>query len=233
MRELTEVVGVDGCRDGWIAVAASPDLSDASARRHPDIASLVAAHPGAVIVIDMPIGLADDEQGRGADAEARALLGPRRSSVFTPPCRDALYQTDYAAANAAQRRVTGKGLSKQSWMIAPKMREVDRMITPELQGRIVEGHPEVAFMLAGGAPMAAHKSKLHGLFARMRLLAALGLRAEALAADLPLGTDAQPDDLVDACILAVVGARTLRGEARRLPIRPRLDRRGLAMEIWG
>lgn len=230
---LTEVVGVDGCRDGWIAVSAAPDLSGARAFHHSDLATLISAHPGAVIAIDMPVGLVDDDKGRGADAEARARLGPRRSSVFTPPCRDALYAPDYPSANAAQRRVTGKGLSKQAWMIAPKMREADAALTPALQERVIEGHPEVAFALAAGAPMSVHKSKFHGLFARLRVLSALGLRPEALAADLPAEIDAQPDDLVDACILAHVAARRLRGEARRLPDRPRRDRRGLLMEIWG
>ncbi|MEL7464969.1 MAG: DUF429 domain-containing protein [Pseudomonadota bacterium] len=233
MDDLIEVVGVDGCRDGWIAVAAAPDLSGASAALHGDLASLIAAHAKALIVIDMPIGLADGEEGRGADAAARAILGPRRSSVFTPPCRDALYEVDYPAANAAQRRATGKGLSKQAWMIAPKMREADQALDPELQRRVVEGHPEVAFTVAGGAPMTTHKSKLHGLFERLRVLAPLGLRAEALAADLPGDIDAQADDLIDACILAHVAARRLRGEARRFPAAPRRDRRGLAMEIWG
>ncbi|MEL6791821.1 MAG: DUF429 domain-containing protein [Pseudomonadota bacterium] len=233
MNGLTAVVGVDGCRDGWIAVTAAPDLSRAAASHHGSLASLIEANPTAMIAVDMPIGLVSDAEGRGADAAARAILGPRRSSVFTPPCREALYAPDYLAANAAQRRVTGKGLSKQAWMIAPKMREADAALTPALQGRVIEGHPEVAFALAVGAPMTAHKARFHGHYERVRVLTRLGLRPEALAAALPNAIDAQPDDLIDACILAHVGARALRGEALRIPERPRIDDRGLRMEIWG
>lgn len=233
LANITEIVGVDGCRSGWLAVSAAPDLTRARAHHYPTLAALIAAHPEAMIVIDMPIGLANDAEGRVADVAARALLGPRRSSVFTPPCRDALYASDYEAANAAQRRVTGKGLSKQSWMIAPKMREADQALTSQLQSRIVEGHPELAFTLAHGAPMTTHKSRFHGLFERLRVLSSLGLDPAALAKDLPQDIDAQPDDLIDACILTHVAAKRLRGAARRLPDTPRIDDRGLSMEIWG
>lgn len=230
--ELTRAVGVDGCRGGWIAVHAAPDLTGAEARFWPTLADLIAAEPSAMIVIDMPIGLVEGREGRKVDEAARAMLGPRRSSVFTPPCRAALNAPDYPTANAVQRQVTGKGLSKQAWMIAPKMREADGVVTPALQARIREGHPELAFATAAGAPMTAHKTKLHGLFERLRVLHRLGLDPASLASGLPTPTDAAPDDLIDACILAHVAARCLRGEALRLPEAPLRDGRGLAMEMW-
>lgn len=167
-----------------------------------------------------------------ADTAARAQLGPRRSSVFTPPCRDALLAADYPAANAAQRAATGKGLSKQSWMIAPKMREVDAAMTPALQTRIREGHPELAFTVAAGAPMKAAKRALYGMFERMRVLDEIGLDPSALAESLPFDINATPDDLTDACILAHVAARCLRGEAVRTPEAPAIDAQGLSMEMW-
>ena len=185
-----------------------------------------------MIVIDMPIGIAAGREGRRVDALVRAELGPRRSSVFTPPCRAALYAGDYPAANAVQKERTGKGLSKQSWMIAPKMREADAAMTPALQARVREGHPELAFAIAAGAPMAAHKSRFHGLFERMRILRRLGFDPASLAADLPIGIDAQADDLIDACVLAHVARRCLTGDARRFPEAPARDERGLAMEMW-
>jgi predicted RNase H-like nuclease len=153
--------------------------------------------------------------------------------VFTPPCRAALAAPDYPAANAAQRAMTGKGLSKQSWMIAPKMREIDAVMTPALQSRVREGHPELALTIASGAPMTAHKTKLHGLFERMRILHDFGLDPAALTTDLPAGIDAAADDLIDACILVHVAARCLRSKAERLPDAPATDARGLVMEMWG
>lgn len=227
-----QVAGVDGCRQGWLAVIARPNLSAPRAEVFPCFATLLAALPTALIVVDMPIGLVTGREGRVVDAVARARLGPRRSSVFTPPCRAALDAPDYPAANAAQRKMTGKGLSKQSWMIAPKMREIDAAMSPTLQSRVREGHPELAFTVAAGAPMAAHKSKLHGLFERLRVLHRVGFDPAALASNLPPDIDAAADDLLDACILAHVAARCLGGIAERFPPAPATDARGLVMEMW-
>lgn len=181
----------------------------------------------------MPIGLVTGPEPRVADAATRKRIGKRRSSVFTPPCRAALAAPDYPAANAEQRAMTGKGLSKQSWMIAPKMREVDAAMSPALQTRVREGHPELAFTICNGAPMLAHKTKLHGLFERLRVLHGLGFDPAALATDLPISVDAAADDLLDACILTHVAARCYRGEAERVPAAPATDARGLSMEMWG
>ncbi|MGB0498492.1 MAG: DUF429 domain-containing protein [Rubricella sp.] len=223
-------VGVDGCKGGWLAVAGRPPRL--SARFFPTFADLLEAHPDAMVVVDMPIGFAEGREGRIVDGLMRGRLGSRRSSVFAPPCRDALYAEDYATANAINRKVTGKGLSKQAWMIAAKMREVDAAITADLQGRIREGHPEVAFTEAAGAPMTHHKTKLHGLFARLAVLQGLGIDPANLIDTLPPDIAAQPDDLIDACILAHVAARCIDGTALRLPDDPARDARGLAMEIW-
>lgn len=226
------VVGVDGCRGGWLAVAAAPDLCTARAGVFPDFAALLSAFPTALLVVDMPIGLVSGREGRLVDRAARARLGPRRSSVFVPPCRAALAAPDYPSANAAQRAMTGKGLSKQSWMIAPKIREVDAALTPALQERVREGHPELAFAVAAGAPMQATKTSFHGLFERLRLLEALGISPALLARGVPEGPVAAPDDLLDAAILAHVAARCLQGQAECLPEEPAVDARGLRMEMW-
>lgn len=231
------VVGVDGCPGGWIAVAAEYGATSARpeiarAGFFPRLGDLLAAYDGAMIVIDMPIGLVAGPEGRGPDKPARALLKARRSSVFTPPCRAALQAPGYSAANAAQRRAAGQGLSKQAWMLAPKLREIDSVMTPALQDRVREGHPELAFALAAGAPMAHTKRRMHGLFNRIRFLATLGYDPIALSADLPPEVDAAADDLVDACILAHVAARCERGEALCVPDAPAKDPRGLRMEIW-
>jgi hypothetical protein len=51
------VVGVDGCRGGWLAVRLSRD-GNSDCRIFPDMASLWAAHrQAALILVDIPIGL--------------------------------------------------------------------------------------------------------------------------------------------------------------------------------
>lgn len=126
----------------------------------------------------------------------------------------------------------GQGLSKQAWMLAPKMREADAEITPETQDRVFESHPEVAFATAAGAPMAHPKRSFHGAFERLRVLHSLGFNPATLATNLPEAVEAQPDDLLDACILAHVARRRIAGNAIRLPERPERDERGFRMEIW-
>jgi hypothetical protein len=81
-----------------------------------------------VIALDMPIGL--PERGpRACDLEARRLLGPgRASSVFPAPIRPVLVATSYDDACQIRLQVEGKKLSRQAWVIVPKIREVDDML---------------------------------------------------------------------------------------------------------
>ena len=192
---------------------------------------------------DMPIGLAD-EAARACERDARALLSPlRHASVFSPPRRGMLAFDDYAAANAwgkAQaKRLTGAekggGLSRQAWMIAPKIREVDAFMTPARQARLAEAHPEVAFWrLNGGKPCAHAKRAADGRAERRALLAANGLDPDPHFADLrkAAGGGAGLDDWYDACALALTAKARLEDAAVRLSDDAR-DARRLVMEIWG
>ncbi len=127
------VMGMDGCRAGWVAFKTElPTLT--TSIELIDIASLLRIRPSdlAYLTIDIPIGLMDGS--RACDKAARKLLGrPRGSSVFSPPCRAALGAADHAAASAMNLRITGKGLSQQAWGIAPKIKQVDDAMTPECQ----------------------------------------------------------------------------------------------------
>jgi hypothetical protein len=77
-----------------------------------------------VVAVDMPIGLSDNSSRR-ADVEARKLIGPRRSSVFPTPVRGALDGETYEEASALSRELTGKGLSKQTFALKPRILEID------------------------------------------------------------------------------------------------------------
>jgi predicted RNase H-like nuclease len=126
-------------------------------------------------------------------------------------------------------------VSKQGFHLFPKIRELDRLLTPALATRVIESHPEVAFaVLNGGRHMALPKKVKNrpnpaGLDERRDLLAAHGLPSEITAARPPRG--AGPDDLLDACVLALVAGRVLRGEAMSFPERPARDIRGLPVAI--
>src|SRR5918911_328826 len=82
-------VGADGTRGGWAAAVLYTD-GTTRLQLFGDVAELAAfrEEAGATVAIDIPIGLLDTVGFRTCDRQARALLGPRPSSVFAPPARD-------------------------------------------------------------------------------------------------------------------------------------------------
>lgn len=87
------LVGVDGCKAGWIAVRCDPGMAPSVAVFASFTALLASLPDDAVIAVDMPIGLPafSSKGGRGPEALVRPLLGNRQSSVFSIPSRAALY----------------------------------------------------------------------------------------------------------------------------------------------
>jgi len=240
-RPAVWVAGVDGCRGGWFAVlasmtAASEQPVGVTTRLCASFDQILALPERPVLIaVDMPIGLLDRPEpgGRACDREARKLLGRvRASSVFTPPTRPGLAARAYAEVPG----LNGTGMSKEAFNIVPKIRELDRVLSPESQTRVVEAHPELAFSVLAGAPVRHNKKTPDGRRERMRLLRRIfgkalldpaRLRMEHGAAQVAL------DDVADAYVLAYVAARVRRQTAQRVPAgRPPTDRRGLRMEIW-
>ena len=74
------VVGVDGCRGGWLAVIYDVAHGEKAVKAHTEPGAfqrLLAAYADAAcITIDIPIGLAEGHP-RPPDVEARKVLGPR------------------------------------------------------------------------------------------------------------------------------------------------------------
>lgn len=235
----TEVAGVDGCRRGWVVVRRNMGSRRWEAVVLDSFTEVVAATVDCTILaVDMPIGIpeAATAGGRACDAAARALLGPGRTgSVFSPPCRAALACDVYTEALAANRASgpAAPGLSIQAFNIFAKIREVERVMTPTLQQRVREVHPELAFRaLNGGMALAAGKKTPAGHAQRRGLLARAGfLRIRARLPALRRA-GAQADDVLDACAACWSAERMALHSAERLPICPESDARGLRMEIW-
>ncbi len=234
-----QVVGVDGCPGGWLAAVYDSSLPSLALRVHASFQRLLSAYPEAVCVaVDIPLGLALSE-ARSVDGEARKVLGPRRSSVFPAPDSRLLdvimdESLTYAQASERSRSLLGKGISRQAFGIFPKVYEVNKIVTPELQKRVIEVHPEVSFWaLAGERPMEHPKKKPEGFAERHDHLrgAFEGLvippRREAGRVAPPAGAD----DVLDAIVAAWTASRFARGMAGRLPAAPPVDERGLRMEM--
>jgi len=221
---VTRWLGIDGCRGGWLAAWIDDDRS-CGYEIIADIAA-IDRFGAAMVMIDIPIGL--PESGRRAcDLAARALLGPARSRVFLDVRRPLLDFADYAAANQWGKR-DGKGVSVQLFNILPKIAAVDHFITPARQATIRESHPELAFMRLGGAGPLPTKKKAPGRKLRRDLIHAAGFAAIDDWLTSLASNAAQPDDLLDACALAI----TARAPHRKVCDQIEHDARGLRMEIW-
>lgn len=221
------VAGIDGCRAGWVAVRRdAAGCFDAPLV----VAALDDLPPTDMTVIDIPIGLPDSGR-RACDLEARAMLGKRRSSVFTGVRRPLLKIGSYEEANAWGKR-DGEGLTRQMWNILPKIREVDSWITPARNRTFREGHPELSFTAAAGQPMTHYKKKPQGEAERLDALAGFIDRATILQwLDRARGSDAARDDIVDALALCRSAARVVLGCHGQVPADPPKDASGLPMEM--
>lgn len=221
MNEL--LVGVDGCRGGWVAAMdRGGGRTEVIVRRSfADVLDL-----GALVVgIDMPIGLASDRP-RACDIQARARLGPRRSSVFPAPVRSVLGARNHADAVVRSRASCGRGLSIQAWNLVPKVAEVDALVEPG--DPVVEVHPELSFALLAGAPLRTRKKDPAGRHERLGLLTGPFPDVADHLASRPPGCAA--DDVLDAHAVLWTVRRIAAGTAISLGDGDR-DERGHVMAI--
>ena len=229
-------IGVDGCRSGWFYI----ELLDSSYRFGVirTLESIVERYPANTpVFVDIPIGLVDDGSGRReCDTAARCILGPRKSSVFSAPVRPVLAAADYEDAKARSISATGKALSKQSFAIVPKIREVDSLMqgSPKARTMVREVHPEVCFWaLARENPMEYPKKTEEGFRERMKVLSRSWPRAEAVIAHAYLWSSSLRvgrDDVVDAMANAITASFESHA-LHTLPTQPVIDHEGLPMEM--
>jgi predicted RNase H-like nuclease len=217
-----KALGADGCRGGW--VVASDDGVEVLDR----LDGVVADATVDVIGVDMPIGL-PRTWGREADRQARRLLGgPRASSVFSTPPRSLLTATSYATANQRSRSELGQGLTRQTYHLFARIREVDHLVTAlatdEPGDRLVEIHPECSFRVMAGEPLPS-KHTADGIARRRALLLP---RFGQVVDERPTGAAA--DDVLDAFAVLWSAERFARGEHLTLGDGS-VDEHGLPMRI--
>ncbi len=221
------VMGVDWARGGWAVVVAreaGPDrLEYVHAQTYDSLLKAYLANSPECMAIDVPIGLPVPNgvvplPERRADPAARRVL-PRRAkpSVFRVPPREVLEVDDHAAASALSFRLTGKKLSKQSFELRGPILEAEGFAAASFPVRLVEVHPELAFLHLGGREVVEHRKVSYlGVESRRRALEGAGLVVEANS---ELG-GAGVDDVLDAAVAAWTALRVLQGTALSFPERP-------------
>lgn len=228
------IAGVDGCRGAWLVARAErwpcahvPEL--VLCKSFVDVLAATAACDA--VMVDMPIGLPDGATPRACDLQAQEILGKAgKRSLFPAPPRSTLRAQTPVEFQARYRRERGKGAPVPLWGIVPKIREVDAAMTPGVQRRVMEFHPELAWRRLAGAPLPSKRAAA-GLDARARLLARSIPGVGGLVRNRP--RPARRDDVLDALVGVVVAAHVAAGCGRRTARdEPPLDARGLRMEIW-
>jgi predicted RNase H-like nuclease len=211
------VLGIDGCKTGWVAIALDHGGSYAGAATAGSLQEIFCKFPGFRIAgVDMPLGLEDGR--RPADCEARRMLGPARGrSVFPAPpafvIGDDWIDAPVVEVNAECRRRLGFGVSAQSLALRAKIRELD-----DARGAghpVIEVHPELSFAAMGElGPITLSKKTYGGVMERLQRLGRAGIRittADPEVQGLPA------DDVLDAAAAAWSAWRFERGKATRVP----------------
>jgi predicted RNase H-like nuclease len=220
------IAGVDGSKDGWVIVSETHE-SQTRIEVASNFSQIFDAEYD-LLVVDVPIGLLQTGT-RFADRESRRLLKARACCVFTAPLHPTLLCADYIAASECRLRIEGKAVTKQAWAIMPKIIEVNRLLTPESQSRVREGHPEVSFAyLNDGNALALSKHSREG---RQKRVALLTKHFSGVASDV----QKRPrfaEDLVDAYAMLWTARRIRDGRAVALPKAAPRDISGLLMQIW-
>jgi predicted RNase H-like nuclease len=206
------VVGVDGTKDGWVAITLEHGRFESDHLLRPIKTTFEDLGDVEVIAIDVPIGFGPRE----ADRCARTFLSGAASTVFPTPSRD-LLELPFGP---------GLGISAQAHALGPRILHVTCLAVTN--HRIREVHPEVSFRaMNAGEPLSHRKKSAGGALERIALLRRHGIELTNLGA-----TAAAPlDDVVDAAAAAWSADRIARGEAQSLPDPPEsVD--GRAVAIW-
>ncbi len=243
MEQPFQVAGVDGCKAGWFVVIASV-TNEGRGTNAPCVFKLesffVAGSFSEVlskitdcelVCVDIPIGLSDGKQ-RECDAAARKILRrPRASSVFPAPIRQCLSAKNYETASKISFEHSGKKLNRQSFFLLEKIRQVDDLMTPAIQRRVREIHPEVSFWaLNDRKAIQQNKKTVPGQAQRHKLLQRIFTDMDDILAKSSTVRFAM-DDAFDALVAAWTAGQAITGKAGTLPQNPKLDSKGLRMEI--
>ena len=235
MRSETKCLGIDGCKDGWICAVLLGGALDVY--RYENVSEILSAHGDfGACLIDIPIGLRSRADQTRPDDCARRYIKGRGSTIFPVPCRQAveLLSASYREACDENARVLNKRFSRQSFGIIPKIREVDDFFkqNPRYISRLMESHPEICFKQLGGKILLSKKNGPEGLAER---LAVLGRHGLSITPDeiynLSKKLQCAPDDIADACCLAVSASYVARGSFITLPETPEYDDAGIPMRM--
>ena len=199
-------IGLDGCRYGWVCCQIQDEKISFVLLKHiSDITRLNST----LIFVDIPIGLGDIKVKRTIDIELRKLLSKsRKSSVFTPPIMEVLDVENYKIGNEISKKISGKGISIQSWNISKKIKEVNdfKLSKESNEMNLFESHPELCFESLNKNPLVHSKKTHEGVLERLAIINKYILLSPNKVDDFYRKFKSnmlKKDDIVDAAVLAL------------------------------
>ena len=144
---MSRVIGIDGCKAGWIIAKTLEDKSISFQIIKNLNDDYLKESNVSLIGIDIPLRLSSTGK-RLAEIEARVLLKNRACTIFSPPTLNALTAKNYIDACKINFKECGKKISKQSWNLFPKIKEAQEFLENKsiIELGVFEVHPELSFM---------------------------------------------------------------------------------------
>jgi len=230
---MKKIAGIDGSKGGWVCVSGYEnnfkELEFEKLKEFNDIKS----KDFNLVLVDIPIGLDIDlkKGGRIVDKLARKELLTNKSSIFNAPSRLVLEAKNYEEANKINKN-KGMGLSKQSWNLVKKIKEVDDFIRNSNKTIIFESHPEIIFQVMKRDKVSTKKKNDEGIIERKNLLEKNGFNKVFLERNLSAKDSFyKKDDFIDACSLFWSANRAIAKTEVKIPNDIVLDSEGIIMQI--
>ena len=230
---MKKIAGIDGSKGGWVCVSGYEnnfkELKFEKLKEFSDIKS----KDFNLVLVDIPIGLDINlkKGGRIVDKLARKELLTNKSSIFNAPSRLVLEAKNYEEANKINKN-KGMGLSKQSWNLVKKIKEVDDFIRNSNKTIIFESHPEIIFQVMKRDKVSTKKKNDEGIIERRNLLEKNGFNKVFLERNLSAKDSFyKKDDFIDACSLFWSANRAIAKTEVKIPNDIVLDSEGIIMQI--
>lgn len=201
------IIGLDGCKGGWIcATIIVANTKPILTIDFIESLNKLVNTPFTIGFADIPIGLTEFEFKRTLDEKMRKVISKKRkSSIFTAPCRNAVYADSYENAKKANLIETGKSISIQAWNICPKIREMEDFILKNPVINLWESHPELCFEKLNNKPLLYKKKDPLGKHERLIILLHFFPHFEKTIKHFISENKSKTDDVLDAVCLAIMG----------------------------
>ena len=230
-------VGIDGYINGWCCCIIHDGVR---IELHKNLTTLFEnIGINNLTLIDMPVGLSSKNFERFIDFKLRTYLPKnKKSSVFTAPCREAVFSNDYNSAKKANQIITNRSISIQSWNISKKIKELDGFLTSQKKNKLTikESHPEFCFVnLNNNKPLIHNKKTKEGYIERLSILKRKEKSLEPIIEKTLENfkkEKVKKDDILDSIVLALTSKYWQKNGSRTITQNPEKDEMGIPFEIY-